>query len=179
MTRRPPPRCRRAPRIVLAFGLVAALALPATAQEETFDTGSPPEAPGLADPAGNLGVRSIAPPGVDPAFPAPADGLPALAAPYAAPETGATIAEIPRSALTSAWEEAQGGDETTEPGQPDLWLLATTDGDTWLVEDLDEGQPDEANQPQLVAVNGTTVLLGTFAWEPNTNEVWQRLTITE
>ncbi len=92
MTRRPPPRRRRAPRILLAFGLVAALALPATAQEETFDTGSPPEAPGLADPAGNLGVRSIAPPGVDPAFPAPADGLPALAAPYAAPETGATIA---------------------------------------------------------------------------------------
>jgi hypothetical protein len=33
--------------------------------------------------------------------------------------------------------------------------------------------------PTLVAVNGTTVLVGTIAWEPDLTEVWQRFTMTE
>ena len=95
------------------------------------------------------------------------------------PETGATIVEIPQSAIVSAWNDAQGGDEMTEPGQPDLWLLATTDGETWLLEHLDEVEVSDAYAPTLVAVNGTTVLAGTIAWGPDTTEVWQRFTITE
>jgi hypothetical protein len=62
--------------------------------------------------------------------------------------------------------------------QPDLWLLATVNGTTWLLHDLDEGDPDEYNPPMLAAVNGTTVLTGTIGWEPGT-DVWQRFTITE
>ena len=74
---------------------------------------------------------------------------------------------------------ASGGDETTvDREQPDYWLVATADGETWLLHDLDEGGPDEFNPPILVAVNGTTVLTGTIGWERGT-DVWQRFTITE
>jgi hypothetical protein len=98
------------------------------------------------------------------------------------PETGDTIVEIPRSVITSAWEEAQGGGtETTRDaeqaaGQPNLWLLATADAETWLVEDLGRG-PDGSNGPILAAANGTTVLVGTPGGEPGT-DVWQRFAIT-
>ncbi len=98
------------------------------------------------------------------------------------PETGSTIVEIPRSAIDRAWEEAQGGDETTldaaqDVGQPDLWLLATADAETWLLEDLEQG-PDGSNGPILAATNGTTVLVGTSGWEPGT-DVWQRFAMPE
>ncbi len=99
------------------------------------------------------------------------------------PETGATIVEIPRSVIISAWEEAQGrAAETTRDseqaaGQPYLWLLATADAGTWLVEDLGRG-PDGSNGPILAAANGTTVLVGTPGGEPG-SDVWQRFAITE
>lgn len=93
------------------------------------------------------------------------------------PQTGDTIVEIPRAAISSAWDEAQGGDETTlDAPQPDLWLLATADSETWLLQDLDESESDEFNQPPLVAANGTTVLVGTSGMQPGT-DVWQRFTI--
>ena len=69
-------------------------------------------------------------------------------------------------------------EQTVVAEQPNLWLLATADGETWLLHDLDEGDPDEFNPPMLAAVNGTTVLTGTIGWEPGT-DVWQRFTITE
>ena len=95
------------------------------------------------------------------------------------PETGDAIVVIPPSVIGSAFEEARGGDETTDAGaSPDLWLLATDGGDTWLLHDLDEGAPDEFDPPLLVATNGSIVLAGTPGWEPGT-DVWQRLTITE
>ena len=95
------------------------------------------------------------------------------------PETGATIVEIPQHVMGRAWEDERGGDGTTvDPGPPDLWLLATTDGETWLLHDLEEGDPDEWAPPLLVAVNGTTVLTGTIGWEPGA-DVWQRYTIAE
>ena len=97
------------------------------------------------------------------------------------PETGATIVEIPRSAIDRAWEDAR-GDETTpdavqDVGQPNLWLLATADAETWLLEDLEQG-PDGSNGPILAATNGTTVLVGTSGGEPGT-EVWQRFALPE
>jgi hypothetical protein len=97
------------------------------------------------------------------------------------PETGATIVEIPRSAIDKAWEDAR-GDETTpdavqDVGQPDLWLLATADAETWLLEDLEQGA-DGSNGPPLAATNGTTVLVGTPGWESGT-DVWQRFALPE
>ena len=90
------------------------------------------------------------------------------------PETDVTIVEIPNWVMGRAWQDTQGGDETTvDPEQPDLWLLATADGETWLLHDLDEGGP-----PMLAAINDATVLTGTIGWEPDT-DVWQRFTITE
>jgi hypothetical protein len=95
------------------------------------------------------------------------------------PETGDAIVVVPHSVIGRAFEEAGAGDETTDEGaSPDLWLLATDDGDTWLLHDLDEGAPDEFNPPLLVATNGSIVLAGTPGWEPGT-DVWQRFTITE
>jgi hypothetical protein len=92
------------------------------------------------------------------------------------PETGATIVEIPSATVTQAWEEAQRDNPPTSGvGGPDLWLLATDDGETWLVQDLDEGG---TNGPLLVATNGTTVLVGTPGWEPGT-DVWQRFSMPE
>jgi hypothetical protein len=63
---------------------------------------------------------------------------------------------------------------------PDLWLLATTDGETWLLQDLDEGDaPEEIPSPSFVAINGTTVLVGSFAQGPGFTDIWQRFEITE
>ena len=96
------------------------------------------------------------------------------------PETGATIVEIPPSAISSAWAEAQAGDETTlDAGQPDFWVLATPDGETWLLGDLDESDPTGSNPPTLVATNGATVLVGTTGWQPGGTDVWQRFSMTE
>ena len=95
------------------------------------------------------------------------------------PVTGATIVQIPHSAMGAAWDEARGGDdETFEYHEPDLWLLATADGETWLLHDLDDGDPDEPDPPQLVATDGRIVLVGTYGWEPGTG-IWQRFTLTE
>jgi hypothetical protein len=93
------------------------------------------------------------------------------------PETGATIVEIPRSTIDRAREEARGGDDETTlgGGQPNLWLLATADAVTWLLEDLEQA-PDGSNGPMLAAANGTTVLVGTPGSEPGT-DVWQRFSM--
>ena len=52
----------------------------------------------------------------------------------------------------------------------DLSVLATTDGETWLLQDLDEGGALTEIPPPTYwfAINGTTVLVGSaFAWEPD------------
>jgi hypothetical protein len=85
--------------------------------------------------------------------------------------------------IVSAPEEAQGGGaETTQgaeqaAGRPNLWLLATADAGTWLVEDLGRG-PDGSDGPMLAAANGTTVLVGTPGRQPG-SDAWQRFSITE
>jgi hypothetical protein len=95
------------------------------------------------------------------------------------PGSGDVIVQIPGSVMALAWQEASRSDsDAFEDYEPDLWLLATTDGQTWLFEDLDEGDHDGSGMPQLVAANGSTALVGTIGWEPDT-AVWQRFTITE
>ncbi len=90
---------------------------------------------------------------------------------------------IPRSVIIAAWEEAQGRaagttrDSEQAAGQPYLWLFATADAGTWLVEDLGRG-PDGSNGPILAAANGATVLVGTPGGEPG-SDIWQRFAITE
>jgi hypothetical protein len=93
------------------------------------------------------------------------------------PDTGDTIVEIPQSAVGRAWQSAQRDAEATAE-QPDRWLLATTDGETWLLEDLGDGEPDEFDAPILATVNGATVLTGPFGWEPGIG-TWQRYTMAE
>jgi hypothetical protein len=94
------------------------------------------------------------------------------------PETGAVIVQIPQSAMAEAWNEARGDDQGSFGSyEPDLWLLATADGQTWLLEDLDEGD-GQPGAPVLVAANGNTVLIGTAGWEPG-DDGWQRFTMTE
>ena len=89
------------------------------------------------------------------------------------PDTGETIVEIPQSVVGRAWQDAAQNAE-----QPDHWLLATTDGETWLLERLDGSDPDEFNPPLLTAINGSTVITGTTGWEPSLG-TWQRYTITQ
>ena len=89
------------------------------------------------------------------------------------PDTGEPIVEIPQWAVGRAWQDLQQDAE-----QPDHWLVATTDGETWLVERLDSDEPDEFYPPMLTAINGSTVLTGTIGWEPSLG-TWQRYTITE
>ena len=64
--------------------------------------------------------------------------------------------------------------------QADFGLLATDDGRTWLLEDLDEGDPDERISPHLATANGPTVLVGTevFGWIPYSGD-WYRFTMTD
>ncbi len=72
------------------------------------------------------------------------------------PESGAVIVSIPQDVLDRAAEEAYGGD-VAEEYRPDLWLIATIDGDRWLVDNLDDDV--EALGPSLAAVNGDIVLV--------------------
>ena len=95
------------------------------------------------------------------------------------PVTGAMIVRIPQVVMGRAWQEATGQDDAdVEHREPDLWLLATADGATWLLEDLDDVGYQDPNPPQFVVTNGETVLVGTIGWEPDT-AVWHRFTLAE
>ena len=70
------------------------------------------------------------------------------------------------------------GSETSDAAEqmPQIWLLATDDGETWLLEPLDDIVLDTWGTPALVATNGTDVLVRTndAGWGA---EVWQRFTM--
>ena len=95
--------------------------------------------------------------------------------------TGNAMAEVEIPDLGDrfmAWGSASGPAFVVERDavgtmQPDRSLIATTDGETWLVQEL-----DELPMPTLVAINGTTVLVGAFAWEAGGADVWQRFEMT-
>jgi hypothetical protein len=61
----------------------------------------------------------------------------------------------------------------TPEQMPDVWLLATDDGETWMLEPLDDVVIDMWGPPALVATNGTDVLVRTndTGWGA---ELWQR-----
>jgi hypothetical protein len=100
--------------------------------------------------------------------------------------TGATTAEVEVPGLNGSfitWNSPSTpaflvSTETGTDVPADLRLVATADGDTWLLTDLDERDAEGFLVPQLAATNGTTVLVGTVGWEPDTN-VWQRFTLTQ
>ena len=100
--------------------------------------------------------------------------------------TGTTTAEVEIPGLNGSFTNWNSPSTpaflvSTESGtnaQPDLWLLATADGDAWLVADIDELDAEGFMVPQLAATNGATVLVGNVGWEPDTN-VWQRFTLTQ
>jgi hypothetical protein len=98
------------------------------------------------------------------------------------PELGdgfAVWSSMSSPAFTVGTQTSAPSEQTTgEAPPPDLWLLATNDGETWLANDFDEGDPDASNPPLLVATNGTIVLAGTPGWEPGT-DVWQRFELQE
>ncbi len=60
--------------------------------------------------------------------------------------------------------------------EPTAWLLATTDAQTWLLEELTDFEPNMWRPPDLAASNGTIVLVGTPGSEPEVS-VWQRFTM--
>jgi len=93
------------------------------------------------------------------------------------PESGAVIVQIPNWVMSEAWDELWEGDNAFETYESDLWLLATPDGEAWLLEDLDDNEFDEPG-PQFVATNGSTVLIGSPGWDSGT-DVWQRFSLTE
>ena len=80
------------------------------------------------------------------------------------PATGATVVTLPADEVMSRYEQAYdvAVAETgwTPPDefdlQPDLWILASADGLSWLLEDLDEGSEP---WPQQAAINGDTVVV--------------------
>jgi hypothetical protein len=91
------------------------------------------------------------------------------------PDTGETIVSIPQSVFGAAWNAARSdsSDTADEAPWPDWWVLATHDGEEWLVADYDEGDGPEPAMPFLVAVSDTDALVGSPGWEP-TNGMWLR-----
>lgn len=74
------------------------------------------------------------------------------------PATGDVLATFPSDVVSAAYAEQQPAYEAAETYDPDLWLLATTDGERWLIDDIDESGEYFGLQPP--ALNGDTLLVG-------------------
>ncbi len=72
------------------------------------------------------------------------------------PETGEVIVLIPADALNAAQEELYGRFEGAEY-TPDLWLLASVDGERFLVDDVDDSNSFDG--PIVAVTNGARVLV--------------------
>ncbi len=72
------------------------------------------------------------------------------------PETGEVIVVIPSEVFNAAQEELYGGFEGSEYS-PDLWLLASVDGQRFVVDDLDDGESFEG--PLVAVANDERALL--------------------
>jgi len=76
------------------------------------------------------------------------------------PATGDVVVFFPREALDAASEALSANDAfVDEEFNPDLWLLASADGETFLVEDLDEGSGEMYFGPGGLIANGSRLLL--------------------
>jgi hypothetical protein len=82
-------------------------------------------------------------------------------------ETGATIVTFGNSVMEAAYREQTDRYDQFDEYDPDLWLVATTDGDRWLIEDLDVSLDDANFGPGALALNGTTLLV-------DIGDGWQR-----
>jgi hypothetical protein len=79
------------------------------------------------------------------------------------PDTGAELVVVPLEVVSraaeAAWSEQ---DETDGPVYaPDLWVVATPDGERWLVEDLPDEDAEEVGSSPVAAINGAVVLART------------------
>ena len=76
------------------------------------------------------------------------------------PTTGEVVVVFPREAIEAANEALY----ENEPGfeqeyNPDLWLLASLDGETFVVDDLDDGDGLMVSGPSGLTANGSRLLL--------------------
>jgi hypothetical protein len=75
-------------------------------------------------------------------------------------ESGETVFSATSQEVRSAYEEAVPPPDADREPQPDFWLLATGDGERWLVHDLPEAsQGDESWWPERATVSDGTVLV--------------------
>lgn len=91
------------------------------------------------------------PPGADSSFVFGIDGITVHD-----PSTGEALVTFPNDLLNQA-EQDHLGDSSGEGYAPDLWLLASNDGERFLVSDLDDS--DSLGGPISVSTNGDVVLV--------------------
>ena len=72
-------------------------------------------------------------------------------------ESGEDIVTVSPEQLSAGYESQP--DEDFEEYVPDLWVLATLDGERWLFEDLGLGEGDSYFGATPVAINGATLLV--------------------
>ncbi len=79
------------------------------------------------------------------------------------PATGEVVVVFPADELEAANEALYENGPMAEPQEynPDMWLLATLDGETFVLEDLDDGNGDSYYGPGVLATNGSRFLLQT------------------
>jgi hypothetical protein len=77
------------------------------------------------------------------------------------PVTGAVIVVFPTDVLEAASRALYETEPMTEPEEyrPDTWLLATLDGETFVLDDLDDGTGDSYVGGGTLAANGSRLLL--------------------
>jgi hypothetical protein len=76
------------------------------------------------------------------------------------PTTGEVVVVFPADDIEAASEEAFAREATVDgPYHPDLWLLATADGETFVVEDLDDTDAESFLGPNVLTANGSRLLL--------------------
>ena len=75
------------------------------------------------------------------------------------PATGSVVVNFPAAALEAANEALYEPSSPEQEYQPDLWLLGTLDGETFVLEDLDDGSGESFFGPGGFAVNGSRLLL--------------------
>jgi hypothetical protein len=81
------------------------------------------------------------------------------------PGTGDELVRIPETVFSDAYAQAASNGPATEGPEPewvpDLWLVATPDGERWVTRDLDDPDPEGEFFPAVAAVNGDRLLYNT------------------
>ncbi len=73
--------------------------------------------------------------------------------------TGDPIVTFGNDVMETAYREQTDRYEQTDDYDPDLWLLATIDGERWLAEDIDASIDDGQFGPSVVAISGNILLI--------------------